>query len=60
MRRWRLPMPAVTNWPRARANLLLALIDEPDAARDDEACSWTSTKLRSSPEEFIEDDLAPS
>ncbi len=39
-------------------HLLLALIDEPDAARVMKACSVDLTELRKSLEEFIEDDLA--
>jgi len=39
-------------------HLLLALIDEPDAARVMKACSVDLDELRRSLEEFIEDDLA--
>ncbi len=39
-------------------HLLLALIDEPDAARVMRACSVDLDELRKSLEEFIEDDLA--
>ena len=39
-------------------HLLLALIDEPDAARVMKACSVDLDKLRGALEEFIEDDLA--
>src|SRR6056297_2563519 len=39
-------------------HLLLALIDEPDAARVMRACSVDLDELRKSLEEFIEDDLS--
>ena len=39
-------------------HLLLALIEEPDAARVMKACSVDLTELRKSLEEFIEDDLS--
>jgi ATP-dependent Clp protease ATP-binding subunit ClpA len=41
-------------------HLLLALIDEPDAARVMRACSVDLKELRKNLEDFIDDDLPPS
>ncbi|MBC7178988.1 MAG: hypothetical protein H5U14_02665, partial [Roseovarius sp.] len=39
-------------------HLLLALVDEPDAARVMKACSVNTEELRTTLVEFIDDDLA--